>query len=381
MLRTCSSSRSRSSRSDTPRLLRKASAPRMTLSRRAGGRESRTRYGGSFPRKAEAVARRNWINGELASLRIPDFSILAEPAAAPTLRTVAERWQLSRVDVRESTRIQHRTALGRVLPVLGERPVDTLTPGDVAELVGRLADEGKARESIRKSVTALAMALDFAGIAPNPARDRVQVRLPREEPEEPEPPSAEHVEAVAWLLTVPYLIGLLTLDATGVRVGELEAARIGDLDESRKAWLVRARVAKTRRARWAELPDDLYAAVVERLPAHEDRNPTAPLFPGVTADRLRMAIGRGCRDAGVPHFAPHALRHRRISLLHRQGVSWAEIGERVGQRSRVVTADRYTHALVDYREVDRANLLGRARNVPTSVPTPAAESTSIPAAF
>jgi integrase len=60
-----------------------------------------------------------------------------------------------------------------------------------------------------------------------------------------------------------------------------------------------------------------------------------------------------------PYFSPHALRHRRISLLHRQGHSWAEIGDAVGQRSRIVTADRYTHALVDYREVDREKLVAR----------------------
>ena len=41
-----------------------------------------------------------------------------------------------------------------------------------------------------------------------------------EPPEEPEPPNAEHVEAVGWLLPVPYLLGLLALDATGARVGD-----------------------------------------------------------------------------------------------------------------------------------------------------------------
>lgn len=97
------------------------------------------RYGGSFKRKADALARKAWIGGELAALRLPDFSILAEPVAAPTLRSVAERWQASRVDIRESTRIQHRTALGRVLPLLGDRLIDALTPADVAELVGKSA--------------------------------------------------------------------------------------------------------------------------------------------------------------------------------------------------------------------------------------------------
>jgi integrase len=348
---------------------------------RLGGREIVPRYAGAFTTKREAKIRRDWVAGELAAMRVPDLSALAEPEAAPILREVARRWQDSRVDVRESTTIQHRTALGRVLPVLGDRPVDGIAPADVAELVARLDGDGKARESIRKSVTALAMVLDFAGIQPNPARDRVQVKLPREEPEEPEPPSADHVEAVAWLLTIPYLIALLVLDATGARIGELEAARVADLDERRKAWLVRAAVAKTRRARWVEFPDDLFAAVVDRLPAREDRDAAAPLFPGVTADRLRMAIGRACRDGGVPHFSPHALRHRRISLLHRQGRSWAEIGELVGQRSRIVTADRYTHALVDYREIDRANLLERVRAVHTPVHTPEPGNAALAGAF
>jgi integrase len=338
---------------------------------RVGGRESSPRYGGSFPTKREALARKQWVDGELAQLRTPDVRALAaEPPKALTLREAAKRWQESRVDVRESTTIQHRTALGRVLPVLGDRRVDAITPADVAGLVAQLADAGKARKSIRKSATALAMVFDFAGVTPNAARDRVQVRLPREEPDVMEPPSADHVEDVAWRLTIPYLVALLTLDATGARVGELEAARIGDLDEQRKAWLVRAAVSKTRRPRWVELPADLFEAVVGRLPAHEDRDPAAPLFPGVTADRLRMAIGRACRDSGTPHFAPHALRHRRISLLHRQGVSWASIGEAVGQRSKLVTADTYSHALLDSREVNRAKLLERVRTVHTPVHTP-----------
>ncbi len=357
------------------------SGVRFRVEFRVGGRESASRYAGSFRTLREAKIRRDWIAVELASLRVPDLTVLAEPVAAPSLRSIAERWQASRVDVRESTTIQHRTALNRVLPVLGDRPVTALLPADVAELVATLVAEGKARESIRKSVTALAMVLDFAGVSPNPARDRIRVKLPLEEPDETEPPSAEHVEAVAWLLPTPYLLGLLALDATGVRVGELEAARIGDLDENRKAWLVRAAISKTRKARWVELPDDLYAAVIARLPAREDRDVSAGLFPGVTADRLRMAIGRACRDAGVPHFSPHALRHRRISLLHRQGRSWAEIGEQVGQRSRIVTADRYTHALIDYREIDRAKLLGRARMVPPSAPPSEAETPSFAGAF
>ena len=82
-----------------------------------------------------------------------------------------------------------------------------------------------------------------------------------------------------------------------------------------------------------------------------------------------MAIGRACRDAGVPSWSPHDLRHRRISLLHHQKESWAEIGAKVGQRNLSVTADTYTHALFDYREIDRPKLLDRARVTHTPLHT------------
>jgi integrase len=324
---------------------------------RLGGRESRSTYAGSFRTKRDAFTRRAWVLGELAAQRVPDLKALsAEAAKAPILAEIASRWQASRVDVRDSTKTQHRVALGRVLPLLGSRRVDELTPADVAELVGKLAGDKYARESIRKSITALSMVLDFAGITPNPARDRVQVRLPLEEPKEPEPPSAEHVEAVARLLAPDYRLALLVLDSTGCRVRELGMARIGDLDEERHAWLVRAAVSKTRRPRWVELPLDLWQALIERLPPREDRDVSGPLF-AVSVDRLRMGILRACKAAGVPHFSPQALRHRRISLLHWQGESWAEIGSKVGQRSRLVTADTYSHVLLDYREVDREVVL------------------------
>jgi integrase len=56
-------------------------------------------------------------------------------------------------------------------------------------------------------------------------------------------------------------------------------------------------------------------------------------------------------------FSPHDLRHRRISLLHRQGRTWAEIGGFVGQRKLSITADTYTHVLNDGRQLDYAEVL------------------------
>src|SRR5689334_11968948 len=75
-----------------------------------GGRESRAKYGGSFGTMREARLRCQWIDGELAAMRVPDLSTLAGPKDAPTLSEVAEKWRASRVDVRQSTLVQHRVA-------------------------------------------------------------------------------------------------------------------------------------------------------------------------------------------------------------------------------------------------------------------------------
>lgn len=263
----------------------------------------------------------------------------------------------SQVDVAENTRIQHRTAIALALSELDGRRVDQITPSDVASLVAALAAKGRKRETIRKAVSALAQVLDFVGVQPNPARGKVQVRLPRGDSEEPNPPTGDHLEAVYRLLPARYRLPLLVLDATGMRLGELEQLAWGDVDEQRGRWRVRQAVSKTSRARWVQVPPPLFQAVTELVP-REDRIPERRVFQGFGGDRFRTAIARACTAAGVPVFSPHDLRHRRISLLHLTGVPWARIGEHVGQRNLAVTANTYTHVLIDEDELDYEALVG-----------------------
>jgi integrase len=62
----------------------------------------------------------------------------------------------------------------------------------------------------------------------------------------------------------------------------------------------------------------------------------------------------------VPHFSPHDLRHRRVSLLHLGGMPWARIGELVGHDDLVTTARTYTHVLADERELDYETMITEA---------------------
>ena len=324
---------------------------------RLGGAESKHRYGGSFPTKAEAIARRRWIDGELAAMRVPDLDALATVRAkAPTFAVAAQAWLASRLDVAEGTRTQQRTSVNRAVRILGSHPVDEITADDVAHMVVELNGEGLKPGYLRKILQATAMVFDHARVSPNPARDKLTVKMPREQAHEIVPPTAEQILAVHALLPSRYRLPLLVLDATGMRLGELEQLTWGDVDELRGRWRVSAAVSKTRRARWVGVPPVLFEAVTALVP-RDDRSPERRVFEGFGGDRFRTAITRACTAAGVPGFSPHDLRHRRISLLHLGGVPWARIGEHVGQRNLAVTANTYSHVLADERELEYARLL------------------------
>ncbi|HET6617613.1 MAG TPA: hypothetical protein VFH69_07380 [Gemmatimonadota bacterium] len=81
---------------------------------------------------------------------------------------------------------------------------------------------------------------------------------------------------------------------------------------------------------------------------------------------LRTAIARACRATGTPLWSPHDLKHRRISLLHAQGRTWAEIAELVGNGSAKVLADTYTHVLMDERELDYASVIAERLRTPAA---------------
>ena len=79
-------------------------------------------------------------------------------------------------------------------------------------MVATVAAAGAKPSYMRKVLQATAMLFDHAGITPNPARDKTQVKLPRDVRSEPEPPTAEHVLAVYRLLPSRYRLPLLVLD-------------------------------------------------------------------------------------------------------------------------------------------------------------------------
>jgi integrase len=93
------------------------------------------------------------------------------------------------------------------------------------------------------------------------------------------------------------------LDATGLRVSELENLRWGDVDEATGRFRVSKATIKNRRSLWVDVPADLFGAVLDLTP-REDRDMAGRVFPDLTQARLRTDIARACRATGTPLWSP-----------------------------------------------------------------------------
>ncbi len=92
------------------------------------------------------------------------------------------------------------------------------------------------------------------------------------------------------------------------------------------------------------LPEWLVEALEATCPL-EDRVPERKVFSGITEASAYQAMTRACRNAKVPHYHPHDLRHRRITLWHQSGVVARELAERAGHARPSMSLDVYSHVL------------------------------------
>ena len=269
------------------RRVRKSGTVRFEVSFRLGGREAAPRYAGSFRTLREARQRRDWIAGELAAHRVPHVALIEH--ATVTFAQAAERWRQSRRDVAQGTAHTYEVALRRLLPLIGERPLQEITAVVVNEVVETLSAKLK-RESLRKTLSVAAMVLDHEAIEPNPVRSPL-VKLPRGEKRTStrRPPSTSSPSTGSC---PRYRLPLVVLEATGMRVGELEELTWGDVDEPSGRW----RVAAGRRSGHA-VGDTAARCVRRRCSAPSPAERLAPASGGcsrASGRRFRTAIARAC---------------------------------------------------------------------------------------
>jgi integrase len=320
-----------------------ATARRFVVRYRLGGRVWPIQHGGSFQTLKEARVRRDFIAGELAAGRNP-ADVLRANIERPTrtFSSWAEAYRASRPDIGDETRKNMLSHLRRLDPAFGDRDPTMITATDVVEWIG--ANRDLKPSSLSRYVATLRQVLDFAGVEPNPARDR-RVRLPKIETPVVEPPSAEQVVAIIAHSPRRWRLALRVLEQTGMRVGELRELEWRDVDLAESRFRIRNGKTATAR-RWVAVPEAIMAAIAKTCPP-DDRTPERRVFVGFSPDVAKNVMARACKAAGIPHFHPHDLRHRYASLKIREGVPVTELAAQLGHSKKSLTLDTYSHVLID----------------------------------
>lgn len=324
----------------------KAGERRFVVRYRLGGRAYPLVHGGSFRTLKDARARRDLLAGELANGRNPQVLLGALGSAATTrvvtVREWTERFLASRIDVDANTVKNYRAALRRVGETFGDRDPATITATEIAEWVAALAATRKPG-TLQQYLIAFRLLLDHVGLADNPARDP-RVKLPKRVREEPAPPPAEHVLAILDALGPKWRLLFVTIEQGALRLGEATGLTWGDVDRAGLRLRLPRSATKRDRARWVYLPEWLIEAIENTCPP-DDRTPERRVFQGITEASAYQAMSRACKTAGVPHYHPHDLRHRRITIWHQSGVPARELAERAGHSRPSMSLDVYSHVM------------------------------------
>lgn len=321
--------------------------PRYVVRFRLGGRAYPIVHAGSFRTMKEAKARRDVVAGELAAGRNPKdlLRAMTSDVTRPTMtiNAWAEKFITSRIDIDANTTRNYKTALKKVGETFGDRDPATITVDDVAGWVSDLATTYKPG-TVQLYLLTFRMLIDYIGLDENPARDP-RVKLPKRVREEPNPPPAEHVLAILEAIHDPVRrLLFVTIEQGALRLGEAVGLRWADVDRAGLRLRLPRSATKRDRARWVYLPEWLIDAIEDTCPL-EDRVPDRKVFGGITEASAYQTMSRACQTAGTPHYHPHDLRHRRITVWHQSGVPARELAERAGHSRPSMSLDVYSHVM------------------------------------
>ena len=309
---------------------------------RLGGRTYGVQHGGTFETLKDAKIRRALIGGELAAGRNPKLVLdqLRDPAPMRTFSSWADAYIASRFDVSAATKEHTNGVLKRLRDAFGGTAPADITPSMVQEWIASL---NLKPSSVRSYVGTLRRVLDYAGIDPNPARDR-HVRLPRDTRDVIEPPSADNVEAIIANVPPRWRLAIQVLAETGMRATELCNLEWRDVDEAQSR--IRVRNGKTAAARrWVAVPEELMRLIAASTPP-DDRTAERRVFTGATRHVFKNIMSRACKSAGIAHYHPHDLRHRYASVQIARGVPVTQVAAHLGHARKSMTLDTYSHVLL-----------------------------------
>jgi integrase len=268
-------------------------------------------------------------------------SAVAAPASSgTTIAQLGEAWVASRVDVEDSTRESYAQQATAIAARFGPRDPASITVDELRAWIAEMIEKPTAVGTIRLRLFVLTRLMRFAKIEPNPVKD-IELRVPKAGPKQYRLPTPKQL-AVLYATLAPKNVGCVRLmEHTGLRIHEATAVRYGHWDAKRK----RLFVPESKTSAGVRFVDQLDGLPeIPKRPA--GRSGDDLVWPDITNSSVREAMSFACKNAGLPRFSPHDLRHLHLSrLLHGMILSPAQIAARAGHASPEITLRTYSHVL------------------------------------
>jgi integrase len=286
------------------------------------------------------------------------LNAIEQARGEPTLREVAERdWNEIQTRRRASTLRTWRNQIDRdILPLVGNRKINSITDKDIADLHRAIASRGSPISANRTVINLsgiLSRAIERGERAePNPVHAFVkQKKMSKEHKRERYLSPAESTRLRAALdgeADRQAVNALTLLWLTGARAGETLQSRWADFDLTEGRWKKPRHSTKGDQNHGVPLSE---AAVALLRAMHQHRDRTSPfVFPATNNKgerghrrRIDRARERILKAAGVGDLRTHDLRHDFATIVHDAGAPLAVVGRLLGHRDLRSTA-RYTHA-------------------------------------
>jgi integrase len=339
-----------------------------------------TRYSRTLAAKIDAEA---WLAAERALIDRDTWSPPAarraaaekreQYAAVNTLRAYADHYLAER-RLRPNTAHNYRALLtSRILPVLGNLPLKSVTLAEVktwrAGLDPRTTAANAAAYRLLRSILQAAEEEELIDQAPPKIRGASAVRVSRVAV----PATLEEIAVITDAMPERLKLFIVLASFVGLRQGELLELRRSDVDGETGRISVSRKVDKdavpgaagacpkcgraisapktASGVRTVHVPPPFLPMLQKHLADHAAAGPAGLLFPGDRSDhmsvRYLMDRYRPAREAaGRSNLTIHHLRHTALTLAGQHGATAAELQARAGHASQAAMAI-YQHATQD----------------------------------
>ncbi len=302
-----------------------------------------------------------------------------------TLAAFARGWllEMERHDATISKRtrtLYARNLTLHVLPVLGKRPIASLTRQDIRSALVTLLDRGVGRGAVWNGYIALSSCLSQAvalGLLETNPASRATKKLFLRRPSNVRALTRAELSRflAATELTEPtWRDFVLTLALTGLRVSEALALTPDDVDRENRVLAIRRQwimgeidLPKGRRKRAVRIPRHLAELLHQRaaaLPGHtwlfQRPGKEEPWHPS----SVRHVLERISASAGLRRVTPHQFRHTWATLMLEETQDLVFVQRGLGHADIGLTADLYGKAAQPKHDdaLERLADLGKGRH-------------------